>query len=357
MTVRSLKFAAPLCALILLGQGCGSATPATGPDGGIYRSRTGGADWSQLKVFNQDTKLGSIASVVTVSFATDPQDPLALYLGTNEDGLLYSLNGGDSWQKVKDKNLTSGRVQGVAVSAKDKCTVYAAAGNKLYKTTNCLRDWTLINSDARPNLEITAVRTDWFNPDVLYIGTSQGDVYRSDNGGQSWLPLQLPQENGMRVNDLAIDPRDSRLIYVATDGSGLYKTQDRGTTFEKIYTQLSDFDGGRRPSRVVIDPTLPNIVYLITKQGLIRTEDGAANWKSLTLPTPASSVVIKALAIDPKDSKKITYATDTAIVFSLDGGLTWTSKKLPTKRTVAFLTYDLMPQQGLILGVGVPPKQ
>jgi photosystem II stability/assembly factor-like uncharacterized protein len=278
-----------------------------------------------------------------------------IYLGTNENELLFSKNAGDSWSQVKDKGLSFGRVQAVAVDPKDKCVVYVAMGYRLFKTQNCMRDWNLVYSDSRTTIAITSVVIDWYNPSVIYFGTSAGDVSRSDNAATSWRPVL--RVDGSKINSIAMDPRDSHNLFVATDGGGIQKTTDGGATWTRIYDQLKDFDRARASRQVVVDPNLANRAYLVAKYGILRSDDGGATWTGLTLPTPPSSVDIKTFAVHPQDSKQLVYATDNAVVFSVDGGVTWNSKKLPTKRLISFLIYDGATPEGLFLGASVAKSQ
>lgn len=355
MKMKPHLFAAPFLALVLLGQGCLGGAPAAGPDGGVYRTRDSGLTWAQMKLLNLDTKIGSIANVASVTAAVDPQDPSTIYLGTNENGLLYSSNDGESWSQMKDKGLSAGKVQAVAVDPANKCVVYAAIGYRLFKTQNCLRDWNLVYSDSRTNIAITSLIIDWHNSNIVYFGTSAGDVFRSDNAATSWRAVQRVEEN--KINAIAMDPRDSRVIYVATEGSGIQKSSDGGANWERIYDQLKDFSQARASRLVVVDPNLANRVYIVAKYGILRSDDAGATWTALTLPTPPSSVDIKTFAVRPEDSRQLVYATDNAVVFSVDGGVTWNSKKLPTKRTVSFLMYDHATPEGLFLGASIAKSQ
>ncbi len=349
--LRASRLLATLSVAALLGQGClGSSQPATGPDGGVYRTKNAGQEWTQAKTLNLDTKLGSIANVVTVSMAFDPQDPTTMYLGTNENGLLLSTNGGDSWNQIK--GLTAGRINAIAVDAKDKCTVYVASGNRLWKTTNCFRDVAQIYTDTRPTVVFTSVVADWFNSQVLYLATSEGDILKTENAGMSWRAAHRVE--GTRIHMLTMDPRDSRLLYAATAGSGLLKSVDGGTSWTAIKDQLTDFDRARSAYIVSLDPKNAGVVYLVAKHGVLKSDDAGATWKALTLPTPASAVDIRAFAIHPNDPRGLVYATDTAIVFSADSGSTWTSKKLPTRRGVTFLEFNREPLPALFLGTSAP---
>lgn len=355
MNARTLRYFAPLAVLALLGQGClGGGKTATGPDGGVYLTKNSGTEWAQLKTLSLGTKLGSIANVGTSAVALDPQDPQAIYVGTAENGLIYSLDGGASWQNVKSANLNTGRVRAIAVDAKDKCTVFATRQNQVFKTDTCGRDWSQVFFDPRTDKLFTSVASDWFNDKIVYAGTSDGDIFQSLDGGGAWRSVY--RIDGIGINNITIDPRDSRTIFASTNGRGIIRSVDGGTTWTQINQELSGFDGARKVTQVVVDPTTAKRVYAISKYGIVRSNDNGNTWEALALPTPPGSIDLKALTINPKDSQKMVYATATSIVFSEDGGVTWTPKKLPTKRGVAFLAFTGDPTPALLLGAPVPPS-
>ncbi len=335
---RSLLYVAtPILALALMGQGCGgSATKtATGPDGGVFRSKDKGVAWSQLKTLNVGPKQGSIANVGVATIAIDPQETKAVYVGTELNGIVYSLDGGESWEPAT--GLSTGRVPAITVDPKDKCTIYATRENQVFKTTNCSRDWTAVYFDPR-NLKFTALIVDWFNPKVLYAGTSEGDIVKSENAGATWRVVTRFAYN--KINQLAFDPHDSRTIYVATSRDGLAKTTDAGDTWTPITKELKEFSGAANANSVTPDPSIANRVYTISKYGILQSNDGGTSWTAVKLPTPSGTVDIKAFAVNPKDSKELVYATNSAVIWSSDEGQTWTPRKLPTARGASMILYD-----------------
>jgi hypothetical protein len=333
---RSLLYVAgPILALALMGQGCGSSRPAAGPDGGIFRSKDKGVAWTQVRTLNDGAKQGSIANVGIATIAIDPQDTKAIYAGTELNGIIYSLNGGESWEPAP--GLTSGRIASIAVDPKDKCTVYATRDNQVFKTSNCSRDWAAVYFDPRA-IKFTSIVIDWFNSNILYAGTSDGDIVKSENAGATWRVAH--RIDGYRINQIALDPRDSRIVYAASDRGGLAKSTDAGATWTQIRNQLQEFPGANRANSVTPDPSVANRVYTVSRYGILQSDDAGATWKALKLPTPPDTVDMKAFAVNPKDSRELVYATDKAVIWSNDGGATWTPKKLPTSRGAAILIYD-----------------
>jgi photosystem II stability/assembly factor-like uncharacterized protein len=348
---RSFRATAlPVLALVLFGQGClgtGTST-STGPNGGVWKTTDRGQVWANKRALVQGSKVTAAAAALSiVDMAFDPQDSNTIYLATAESGLVYSLDAGDSWQV--SKGLSTGKVNSVAVDPKNKCTVYASRANEIYKTETCGRDWTKIFFDPRTDKQFTQLLVDWFNPTSLYAGSSDGDIFKSQDGGLSWATLK--RVDGSPVTDMAMDPRDSRLIYVATNGGGVMKTADGGASWTQISKQFGDeYRDARRATNVVIDPKAVNTLYVVSKYGIIKSADGGSTWKALSLTAPPGTIKISALAIDSNDNKKMVYTGPTTFTLTNDGGATWTAKKLPTTQAGSTLLID--PKNGDIMYLG-----
>ncbi len=352
-TRTSLRFSALFAAALLLGAGClPSSQPATGPNGGVYKSADRGLTWAQKRVLIEGPKGVSIADDIVTSFAFDPQDHSTVYAGTAARGLLFTLDGGDSWQT--SGALNKGRIETVAVDAKDKCTVYAAQGNKIFKTTNCGRDWTQAWFDPKTNKVFTQIVVDWFNPTIVWAGSSEGDILKSTDGGINWL---VSKRSESAISSIAIHPKDSRIIYVSTTGDGVWKTTDGGNTWVSIKKQLSDFDNARRSLQVAIDPLEPATVYLTSKYGVVKSTDDGATWKALALTSEPNTVEVRSFVINPRDNKQLQYITPTTLLVSSDSGTTWTAKKLPSTRIANVLAVDPESGNTLYVGMGAMPKQ
>ncbi|MBI4138754.1 hypothetical protein HY479_01230 [Candidatus Uhrbacteria bacterium] len=345
----------PLAALVFLGQGCfGPSQPkATGPDGGVWKTKDRGLAWVNKRALVTGPKVTADASNFSVvAMAFDPQDANAIYAATAEHGLAFSLDAGESWQI--SRALPQGRVNAVAVDSKNKCTVYAAMANKIFKTETCTRDWNQIFFDPQTSKQFTQLVVDWFNPTILYAGTSDGDVLKSTDAGISWQVVK--RIDGVGVSSMIMDPRDSRLLYVGTNGEGILKTLDGGNTWLQIKKQFGDeFREARRVVQIALDPRNSNILFVVSKFGIIRSEDQGETWSALPLTSPPGTVKITALAVDPTDSAKLIYTGPATLILSADGGKTWTAKKLPTSKIGSTLLVD--PKNGDVIYLGTQPPE
>lgn len=161
------------------------------------------------------------------------------------------------------------------------------------------------------------------NPQVLYCTINGGGVFRSDTGGQAWLPVSAGNEDLRTAWSLALDYSNQQTLYVGTWDRGLYKTTNGGQSWLRI----SDLDTmGGNAWDIVIHPTNPQVLYLGTRTGVWMSSDGGATWvqKLNGLIWPK----ISALAIDPVVPTTLyagtTFGTFNHIYKTTNSGDAWT---------------------------------
>ena len=252
--------------------------------------------------------------------------------------------------------LMSGRIADVAIHPEDQSTWYAAVGSgNLWKTTNAGTTWKPIFDD-QGSYSIGCVALDPSSPETVWVGTGEnvggrhagyGDgIYKSTDGGGSWKNVGLKESE--RIGSIAIDPRDSNVVYVAAQGPlwsaggerGVYKTTDGGETWELILAGDNEYTGA---NEVVMDPENPDVLYAAMHQrfrnvaalinggpgsGIHKTADGGVTWTKLSRGLPKADMGKIGLAISPFDSD-VVYATvelahrEGGFYRSADGGASW----------------------------------
>ena len=350
------KFLLPLffAFLAFLLSGCISINqPQVGPSGalGIYKTIDATLTWQpKSALLNAESKPLSIADVSVNRMIMDPTDHNALYIATDK-GLFYSYTAADSWQQVP--LFGSANIRDVAVDYFDKCNIFVAAGQSIYKSADCLRTWQEVYFDSRQGLQITVVATENYNKNIVYAANNQGEVLKSYDYGKNW---QVIKRVNNPIKQLLIDKDDTRIIYVATEIAGIFKTTDGGKTWsdEKPETDLNQglnqFPDARVFNLLVQDISKKDTLILVTKYGLLRTTNGGAKWESIELITPERSANIYSLAIDPKDNRILYYGTDTTLYKSVDDGKNWQTQKPPTIGAVNVLLID--PQNSKVIYLG-----
>lgn len=304
-------------------------TVQTGNLGGVYASSDRMETWkhSSLLMTPGETP-GSIGGVNSYFIKFDPSDDKAMYLGTRENGLYYSYNGGIGWTQSKGLG-TESYIRDIAIDAKNKCRLYALMGTKVYVSQDCARTWdeTFFTDSSAKYTSVVAV--DWFDPKVVWVGLSDGSLHKSEDAGVSWRPIKKFKK---RIRKISIDPFDSRRLFVGVVDAGLYKTEDKGESWAYLNEGMKDFKGHGEYYNYAISAGSENLVIYASKFGLLRSLDGGTTWSEIDILSRSGEEIIYSVVIDPKNANNIYYATDKALYKSLDGGTNWIVKKMPTTR-------------------------
>lgn len=346
--MRSLRLsaAAGAAAFLLLGAGCLGGSSSSSATGGMWLSSTSGASWSAMHALPSASAVGSIGNTDILSFAVDPSDESALYAGTKSSGLLTSLDGGTSWNRPEDEEVASGAILDIAVSGNDVCTYYVLKADRLMKTTSCGREFdTQTYVEGRTKEALTTFALDWYNSNILYLGTTAGEVLKSSDAGDTWTVVYSIKDS---ISALEVSNADSRFVIMGSSRSGLYRSEDTGATWLSFEDALEDMKGSDRVYALAQSADGLQVVAS-TKYGLLTSDDKGLTWTGLSLLTASGDVIITALAVDPDDGDAIMYGTDTALYLTVDGGSTWSTEELPSSRAASVL--NIMDNGSVWLGV------
>ena len=165
--------------------------------------------------------------------------------------------------------------------------------------------------------------------------------HESKYGEKTFAGLELrqigPAMISGRIIDLAVDPKDNRVWYIATASGGVWKTTNAGTTFNPIFDDQASYSTGC----VTIDPRDSMVVWIGTGEnnsqrsvamgdGVYKSIDGGKSWKNVGLD---KSEHIGKIVVDPRDSNVVYVAAqgplwapggDRGLYKTTDGGKTWT---------------------------------
>ncbi|MEO6913530.1 MAG: hypothetical protein ABI182_05860, partial [Candidatus Baltobacteraceae bacterium] len=186
---------------------------------------------------------------------------------------------------------------------------------------------------------------------TFYFGAVGGGVWKTENAGRTWKPI-FDSTHVASVGALAVAPSDSNVIYVGTGeadmrsdityGKGMFKSTDAGKTWTHI-----GLEDSRQIGKVLVDPRDSKIVWVAAlghayasnpERGVFKSIDGGQTWKNVLYKNPSTGAID--LAMDPHNDQ-IVYASmwqtrrppwnvyppsngpNTGLYRTADGGATW----------------------------------
>lgn len=178
---------------------------------------------------------------------------------------------------------------------------------------------------------VSAVAVDPQNSSVVYLGTNGGGVWKTTDGGQTWTPL-TDNQLCPSVWTLVLDPTNPDIIYVGTigtsfgkGGEGILKSINAGATWSLLPGPLPVGPGLETAIlSLAVSPTDGNIVLAIASStsgaAVYRSADGGNTWAQVI--APASNAWEGQIVFDATNANNA-YATFGGVYKSTDGGMTW----------------------------------
>ncbi len=199
---------------------------------------------------------------------------------------------------------------------------------------------------------ITAIDVIADRPEVMYVGSASGGLWKSESGGVKWEPI-FDDQTTASIGSIAIQQSNPSVIWVGTGegnprnslngGDGIYKSLDGGKTWKKM-----GLDRTRNIHRIIVNPANPDMVYAAAigspwgahpERGVYRTKDGGKTWDRILFTNEKSGCA--ELVIDPSNPNKLVAAMwehyrqpwfftsggpGSGLYVSFDGGDTWVKK-------------------------------
>ena len=282
---------------IYIGSGEGLQRPDLSTGDGMYRSTDGGKTWKHLGL-RDGQQIGAIL--------VDPRDSKRIFVavlghpyGPNETrGVYRSTDGGESFEKILYKDPDTGAIA-LAFDPKDPQTIYA---------------------------DLWAARQGpWEN------GTWQGPnsgLYKSTDGGNTWHELKkgLPRiADGLGRIGVAVAASDPKRVFAlvdASEGGGLYRSDDAGESFKLADEESRIWGRGSDFAEVKVDPKNEDVVYIANTSTYKSTNGGKSfvAWKGAPGGDDYHTVWI-----DANNPKIIMLALDQGATITVNGGETWSS--------------------------------
>jgi photosystem II stability/assembly factor-like uncharacterized protein len=263
------------------------------PDGGIYESHDAGMTWAAVPEMEKQ-------SVRALTGA--PSDPKVMVAGTLE-GVFRSDDAGAHWRRISPpENKEIHEIESIAIDPTNPKTIYAGTWHLPWKTTDGGANWAPMTQGIIVDSDVFSIIVDPKTPSNLYLSACSG-IYKSVDGGASFKGgVGVNKGQGIpvtarRTRVLMQDPNAQSVVYAGTT-EGLWRTDDAGGAWKrKTGSNVIVND-------VYVDPSNSKHVLLATDRGgVLMSHDGANSFEA---SNPGfSERQISAFAQDPKDPTKL----------------------------------------------------
>ena len=291
-----------------------------------------------------------------------PGDPTTYYFGATGGGVWKSTDGAMTWASVFDKEGTSA-IGSIAVANSNPNILYVGTGEAcirgnishgdgVYRSLDGGKSWK--NIGLRDSRAIGKIIVNPTNPDIVFVAAlghpygpnTERGIFRTTDGGKTWERVLYKDENTGGI-DVAFDPHNPNILFGALwqarrtswsmasggPGSGLYRSNDGGTTWKHLEEHGLP-KGPYGKIGVAVAANSERVYALIEARlpdgGLYRSDDGGENW---VLVNPSHSLWQRPwyymhVIADPRD-ENVLYIMDVDAYKSTDGGHLFNKVRVP----------------------------
>ncbi len=316
--------------------------------GGIWRTEDAGQTWHNIS--DGFLNVGAVGAL-----AVAPSNPGIVYAGTGSGGVRGNISVGDGMYRTTDDGATwewiglpeSRHINRIWIHPSDPDLVYVAAlgsvfgpseDRGVYRTRDGGRNWEkvlyvnegtgaidLMMSPDDPSTLYAAMWTAERKPWTMRSGSVDGGVFKTTDGGDSWVQLTdgIPDMIG-RIG-LAISPAMPDRVYVLLEAEGnlrgLYRSEDRGAAFRQISDDRNMLARPWYYTHVDAHPTDPDVVF-INNESFFRSDDGGATITPIATPHGDNHD----MWINPDQPNVWIQSNDGGANVTLTNGRTWSSQ-------------------------------
>jgi len=286
-----------------------------------------------------------------------PSSRVLVLVATRKGAWLLHGDAARKTWRVDGPHFLGHIVNHLVLDPRDGRTLLAAAktghlGPTIFRSTNLGRSW---KEATRPPAFAKAPESEkgrvidhtfWLTPchanepNAWYAGTSPQGLFRSDDGGDTWMPFSYINEDsqyrawmgsvqdgtpdGPKMHSIIVDPRDPKHLYFAMSGGGVHESTDGGRTFATLVNGMevvAGFDAANiafhDPHCVRLCPSNPDRLYQQNHCGIYRLDRPSNAWTRIgrNMPKQVGDIGFP-MVVHPRDA-------DTAWVFPMDGTSVW----------------------------------
>ena len=286
-------------------------------------------------------------------FAVNPNNYSEYYVATASGGVWKTTNAGTSYQPIFD-GQGSYSIGCIKIDPNNSNVIWVgtgennnqrsvAYGDGVYKSLDGGKSWKNMGLKTSEHIGNIIIHPD--NSDIVFVAAygplwnegGERGIYKTTDGGKTWERILYVSDN-TGFADIVMDPRNPDVLYASAHQrrrhvftyigggpeSGIYKSVDGGSTWEKINKGLPKVDMGR--IGLAISPANPEYIYAIVeaadgKGGFFLSTNRGASWQKQS-KTSTSGNYYQEIVCDPNDPLKV-FSLNTWLQHTTDGGKTF----------------------------------
>jgi len=245
--------------------------------GGLFQTIDGGESWSEISDRFQNKNVCAVA--------VDPKNPSLVYAGSkfyyspNTRGMFYNSNkSGSSWSGRELPGSPS--ITDICIDPNNSYTIFVGTDDDgVLKSINRSNNWAVMKSDIwsfsqceHMNIVINPGNSDTMYTAVKPPNSGEPAVFKSNDGGENWFGSSAGIE-GEYLNQIMINYKRPEKLYLASE-NGFFKTENSGGEWIKSINGLSFI----HVNKILINPYDTDTWWIKTNQGVFKTSDKADNW-------------------------------------------------------------------------------
>lgn len=319
--------------------------------GAVTLSRANGG-W---KVANQGVNEWSVHEV-----AVDPNAPERVMAATRGDGVWVSSDAGATWKKPSYGRRGPGKTRCITLDPRDSKRLFIGGEPiDIWVSDDGGAHWDRFDSIQKlpflesidypvPTVEphVRDIAIDPKDSNVIYAALQVGGMIKSADGGVSWTHIE--KELDCDVHTIVVDADHTNVLIIATGGhdsrSGkvkgraLYRSGDGGETWSPVGMQFSQ----EYSVPLVPAPQNPHLLYSALSHGtpgawrrptgaeavVVRSSNAGKEWEEVDAGPDARRDFPRAIAVDPDDQNAVYLGIKNGLLVSKDGGATWSKQEL-----------------------------
>ena len=266
----------------------------------IYGANDGGSNWLPL---HDDTE--KIESADILSIAMSPADENLALFGTVDNGIIRTSDKGQNFEFLT--NFKAEKVYGLELDPRDPRIIYASGvwqkRGKIYKSQDSGETWKEIYTEPADGPLIVSMVLSGTSGDILYVGNSDGAVFRSLNQGATWSRIF---SSDYPITKIIVGKKNAGQIFLISDSGQVFRGDGSRGGFSDITSNIKKTitaDGGIFAGDFDSRGTL----YLGGKIGLIKSSDGGNSWSDIPVLNDSENFPIRALAVNPGNDREIIF--------------------------------------------------